>query len=806
MSEPVIYGDYEEHLVRDGETLASVAEKHGLTWQQLARFNFQTDKPEEINVALREVVGCTQRTKDGKNYIFSDSDVPGILLIPKDRKPLPLKTGKPYRVQVKAAELHSRLDLHSVDELGHSLGKVELLLRSTEGHPDVKVTTNKKGYGSVNKLRAGEYKVLLADGSAALLFDPGEDKSKDDDSLKEAVLHTRHNRDAIARIVIPKTAKKEELEQRALQQKIYEQTPTENKLGGQGQETAGPSRRSQRFCADNLALAAGWRNNFKEVDLPRLSKDVLKGYLEDYHPSALGRGYFVLALIPSERNLVFINSEGEVEGQFAVREDANLRALIGAYALFENVKGTLFVDMASMSHHIGLQDQQGIFDIEAIVEVPDMLRSRIDEHGNEMRVIYYTPTAKQLAFFALEGGTGRLEDYSTNEDRNESIHDRNLAVCETVQTAYRSYIHGYIERVKATANEDALRKLGPPKSPCEMPAPIGANDTQLAEVFHAVHSNAEFDAWLAIAHQLDRFANRLSQGYPFFRFKPKFTASHATINKISKFLRPGVVQLSEKSPVQAEFEFELQCDLQLVDGEFEVVTKGDVLIKGKVKLDETVKKVTGSGVPVEISAKQSLGNPDKRTLTVKLGPFTIESDTVGKNKLAVQRGAVNLEAEVNSTTGMFGTGITIKGKDLAQKMKGKGAFFDRWAPYVETIEVQFQLGFVGTREETVLAVVSNAPGFFERRSIKELFDPKTQWVDLSLAEHRALVVLGWCGRTWDGKYNKPFDGQLPASVDKDRDALSDEEKVAIVHLGFFAYEDYKKQFKNSAHEFADYSY
>lgn len=73
-----------EHKVKDGDSIKSVAEENGLTWQELAKFNWGTDNPNEINVQLRDKVGCTEKTKDGNNYIFSSSDDPGIIFIPMD--------------------------------------------------------------------------------------------------------------------------------------------------------------------------------------------------------------------------------------------------------------------------------------------------------------------------------------------------------------------------------------------------------------------------------------------------------------------------------------------------------------------------------------------------------------------------------------------------------------------------------------------------------------------------------------------------------------------------------------------------
>lgn len=73
----------EEHKVQTGETIKSLAEANGMTWQELAEFNWDTSVPDEINQHLRDELGCTKRTADGNNYVFDGNDTPGILLIPR---------------------------------------------------------------------------------------------------------------------------------------------------------------------------------------------------------------------------------------------------------------------------------------------------------------------------------------------------------------------------------------------------------------------------------------------------------------------------------------------------------------------------------------------------------------------------------------------------------------------------------------------------------------------------------------------------------------------------------------------------
>src|SRR5207245_1251136 len=73
----------EIHKVKKGEAIKSLADGIGMTWQDLSKFNWGTDVPNEINKHLRDDVGCTKKTKDGYNYMFDDSDDPGIMFIPR---------------------------------------------------------------------------------------------------------------------------------------------------------------------------------------------------------------------------------------------------------------------------------------------------------------------------------------------------------------------------------------------------------------------------------------------------------------------------------------------------------------------------------------------------------------------------------------------------------------------------------------------------------------------------------------------------------------------------------------------------
>ena len=76
-------GPSKPHQVKDGETWESVARQYNIPVDRLIAWNFNTRDPGEINWYLREYVGCTLPTADGKNWRFSSSASPGKIYIPQ---------------------------------------------------------------------------------------------------------------------------------------------------------------------------------------------------------------------------------------------------------------------------------------------------------------------------------------------------------------------------------------------------------------------------------------------------------------------------------------------------------------------------------------------------------------------------------------------------------------------------------------------------------------------------------------------------------------------------------------------------
>jgi len=94
-----------EHKVQTGESLDSIARANGMTWRDLAYFNWQTRSPREINRHLRDDVGCTKKTADGYNYRFTSEDDPGIIYVPEKWEAKGLASDACHTIRVKSTNV-----------------------------------------------------------------------------------------------------------------------------------------------------------------------------------------------------------------------------------------------------------------------------------------------------------------------------------------------------------------------------------------------------------------------------------------------------------------------------------------------------------------------------------------------------------------------------------------------------------------------------------------------------------------------------------------------------------------------------
>ena len=107
-----IIAEIEEHKVKTGETLATLAQGNGMTWQQLAIFNWETCVLDQVDEHLRDDVGCKKRTRDSRSYVFDASDDPGIVYIPKPWARSGLPTDVVHTVRVRRIRSKTQSELH----------------------------------------------------------------------------------------------------------------------------------------------------------------------------------------------------------------------------------------------------------------------------------------------------------------------------------------------------------------------------------------------------------------------------------------------------------------------------------------------------------------------------------------------------------------------------------------------------------------------------------------------------------------------------------------------------------------------
>jgi len=141
----LLIANVEKHKVKKSETLDGLAKKAGLTWKELAKFNWGTDVPDEINKHLRDDVGCTKKTKDGLNYVFDNSDKPGIVLIPKKWEEIGLAPGGRHVVRVRTLK---RFFIRLENDLGMRIPEAKYEATLADGRE----ITGQLGIGGVDAI------------------------------------------------------------------------------------------------------------------------------------------------------------------------------------------------------------------------------------------------------------------------------------------------------------------------------------------------------------------------------------------------------------------------------------------------------------------------------------------------------------------------------------------------------------------------------------------------------------------------------------------------------------------------------
>ena len=152
----------------------------------------------------------------------------------------------------------------------------------------------------------------------------------------------------------------------------------------------------------------------------------------------------------------------------------------------------------------------------------------------------------------------------------------------------------------------------------------------------------------------------------------------------------------------------------------------------------------GVGANYEVDLESGEG---KTSVNAKIGNWGIEASDDGSQKVT---GPFGISSEGNMRRGEFGFGGALSTHDLFSLLRenqGQEVADDAFRN-IPNAELYLGLHFQGLREDNILAVVSRAPGFFERRSLTNLLAQTTQWTDLNLDEKTHLEALGWNMNLW----------------------------------------------------------
>jgi hypothetical protein len=807
------FEDFIEHKVKTNETLDRLAKKQGITWKQLAQFNWGTSAPREINECLHDIVGCYRKTKNGKNYMFTSKDSPGIICIPVKSPRFHLETGRTHHIKVIRPHLRSNIEVETVDDFQDVVGNVALVLHRQEGGPDVEMTTDANGYGVAKQILTGHYKVTIKGGKPAYFLKNTQNPDNDDPNadvgeFAEAVIDTRHNVEALTQLVVARLATPVQKQQRWLLQKVYLRTKDVAPRGrgkGTAHDSSGYYRYSPTVAIDNLAIAAGW--NKVAIDVHDLVNSVLPDFFAGRHGAPAGRDYYVWVIESTVQTplISLYNSSGYREAAFPL--SGNVYGLFGAYSTFHDVENNqLFVDMMSKSYSPQVAGRESeIVPIEELVG-PDVRQSFVNAanaHAGQVAVMYLLPTLRELQTIAFHGGSGRLEDYGNEPEVNERIHARNLLVCANIAAVYNSYIRGYVAEVRKKNNEKELRhieylgKKGAPWTPYIMPAPANATPHQLLQIYSAYEVD-QISAWKAIALRLDKFSHRMSEGYPFISFKAKYDVGVELKGAQGALIRAASGATSLSEPIPNSIEIEGSFSLQPTDDDLRTIRGHEEKLKASLEVE------TKGKTKFAVEYKRSLNKPGETETTIKTGPLELEADTEGKVKAAWEVfPEIWTEAEVNPLNATFEGGLKIETKamlEAIEKIPFKNhrvhQFFEKYGEKILPKEINVHIGFVGARQETLLAITSNAPGFFERRDLSELIEAR--WNELDLDEQIHLAQLGWTQCSWD---LKAYAGsEVPKTMEEAWERFTPQEQVALIHLGFNGAEQYHELIEKSLHK------
>ena len=561
------------------------------------------------------------------------------------------------------------------------------------------------------------------------------------------------------------------------------QTKPERPKGQKPEKYRGP------VAYDNLALVAHAEG--RDPHHKRLFETV-KQWLYDRHPVVKEHGFYLLvyehvgwtsdARSSSPKNetpsVWCFNPKGQAE--VVAPLDAKTQGFVGAYAPFLMPGDPTLVDMTTRRGVLNTdavdvtQDgRTNAVDMVAGADTRELIQSFTERYADHFEITYYAPTEASMSTVALRGGSGLLEPYL--DHARENIHERNRKTIQTVVSAHALATQHYISQVRditkvddvsvmdtITANKFgfgdfgelseerkaelekkarrknqevkrktlALKKLGPPPTLYDFRRPPGIReDPEWADLLEEMGkaSHWEYRAWKEVSDGINAINERQSQGLPYLKIKVKPKADLRTFRK-----------LVGDSPVEAGAYARWEVETTIDIGSNGTFVKRDPI--HVVGADMGVSKGTGKNkknlvnVTVEVE-RNPLTGEEKRKFNVQIRNCSFEVADDGSSKITGEFGPIDIVGERNYLTQELGHGIALN---------------------TEFGEVYVGVHFMGLTEENIVAYLSRAPGFFERRAVHEFFEPDLLWVQLSRAEQVHMSIFGWTQETWDDRSRTPF--------------------------------------------------
>lgn len=767
-----VFDLYERELAALLDTDASGLEEHR------ARLRFLDGKPEAVGCGEHHArtagraPGSRARADRRVELLFFGKDRPRLRCHPDARRCEPEQCDvydvfawRWERVEVEPVPTLVWLDLQTVDALGYRVAEVALRLEPKHGEAE-EIATDASGYWSGRVRAAGRIGVTLADGTPVRL---GPSRTGDEEAVGEegsAVLTPRLAARTVTDVVVPGASDEALAERRRLRARYGpRQTVGGSARGGEGAEPVGEKvgpassrggedkevtrRTVADVCADDLFVAGGLTEELG-LDLDRLVEH-LHTWLEDRHPSAIARGYFLVFVMGSAVKVVDVE-EGRPQpvGDFQLAEGQAVGARFGAHAAVEHLGGgqgdARLVDMASATTGVlfGESKEKYLWQILH----PDHQERFLDavrERGAEGRIeIDYLlpPSPGDWIYLARRGGSGLLEDYPEDRALRSRVQTRNEAVAGGSGEAFGYYIRAYIHRVEAIDPDPAaaqaqglphpemqLYALGPPESAYAYPQPAGATLDEYRRIASASSEHGAFEAWEAISSKLDAIWGVRSDGTLWIDFEFGVEAGGLA--------RGTQVKWNFSIDDEGRVEGPKQGQAIAVTGENEKrTTKGTLTHWEDKSTDETQWKAG-----------------------LSLGKWGFEADTLGTMKGSYGPAY----SQANAITKEVGAGLEFDLRGLiAKRYEKTGKDVPDWVYEIPNLKTRVGINVRLSSQGTVLKAIAG-PGFWGTRPRSEFVT--LDWDSLDFDEQSHLQELGWDKRKWDGKELPETAGQTFASLD-----------------------------------------